>query len=82
MDNPSTIILCKSVPAIGFTVILVFSASARNSGSFNDFEKRRFHRAHAIQRHARRHRVGARVTIRLNQAELQQLPFFVVAREL
>ena len=34
MDRPSTIILCKVAPGIGFKVVRLFSASATNSGSF------------------------------------------------
>ena len=36
MDRPSTIMLCRVVPGIGFKVIRVFSASATNSGSFRE----------------------------------------------
>ena len=39
MDRPSTIMLCRVVPGIGFKVIRVFSASATNSGSFSVFRK-------------------------------------------
>jgi hypothetical protein len=39
MDRPSTIMLCKVVPGIGFKVIRVFSASATNSGSLRVFRK-------------------------------------------
>jgi hypothetical protein len=37
MDRPSTNILCRVVPGIGFKVIRVFSASATNSGFFSGF---------------------------------------------
>jgi hypothetical protein len=35
-DRPSTIMLCRVPPGIGFKVIRVFSAAATNSGSFRD----------------------------------------------
>jgi hypothetical protein len=41
MDRPSTIMLCKVVPGIGFKVIRVFSASATNSGSLSVFQESR-----------------------------------------
>ena len=35
MDRPSTIMLCRVAPGIGFKLIRVFSASATNSGSLS-----------------------------------------------
>ena len=57
MDRPSTIMLCRVVPGIGFKVIRVFSASATNSGSFSVFRKAASTARHAIARHAGRHGV-------------------------
>ena len=64
MDRPSTIMLCKMVPGIGFKVIRVFSASATNSGSLSAFRKAAS-TARTRSRHAGRHGVGTRVTIRV-----------------
>jgi hypothetical protein len=64
MDRPSTIMLCRVVPGIGFNVIRVFSASATNSGILQRFQESYFHRAHALPRHAWRYRITMRVATR------------------
>src|SRR5262245_33037108 len=81
MDKPSTVMLCRVVPRIRFKVVSRLVCFGEELGILQCFRKPAS-TARMRSRGTGQHGVRTRVTIQLDQSELQHLALVVIAGEL